>query len=54
MLDTGLGIAAGYESDEAMVAAVKAEREAMAPEVRDVIEDIERRVVRAALFGSDV
>jgi len=53
MADTGLGKEAGYENDAAMRDAVRAERAAMDPEVRAAIEEIERRFLRAALFGDD-
>lgn len=51
MHDTGLGRDVGYESDAAMVEAVRAERAAMPDGPGACIEDFEREMAREFLFG---
>lgn len=46
LLDTGIGISQGYASDAEFRAAMKAEREALPPEVREAVDEIERDVMR--------
>lgn len=48
-LDTGIGQEAGYESDEALLAAVEAERAALPPEVREAVESLEADIQRRML-----
>lgn len=52
MLDTGLGREAGYEDDAALVAAAQAERAALAPDVREIIEKVDAELDRAFLYGT--
>jgi len=51
MMDTGIGITQGYESDAAFLAASRAEREQLPQETQDLMAEVERRLERDALFG---
>jgi hypothetical protein len=52
VLDTGIGQSLGFEDDQALVAAVEAERATYPPEVREALEEYDRRLDRAFLFGT--
>lgn len=52
MLDTGIGKAAGYESDKALLEAGRRLRERMSPIEREIADMIDRRTDEALLFGS--
>lgn len=51
MHDTGLGIEAGYKNDAELIAAGKAQREAMDPVSRAVLDRIDERMDRAIIEG---
>lgn len=51
MLDTGIGIEAGYESDAAMMEAHRREREALDSEVRAALDEVDAEMTRRFLFG---
>jgi hypothetical protein len=50
-LDTGIGREAGYANDEELLKAAQAEREAMHPAIRALLDEADARVIRAVLFG---
>jgi hypothetical protein len=52
MHDTGLGQEAGYRDDREMIAAAKAEREAMDPVARSIVEEVDRRIDDAFINGT--
>jgi hypothetical protein len=49
LMDSGIGISQGYESDKAFLAAMEAERAKLDPEVREAIESIEQDTLRGFL-----
>lgn len=51
VIDTGIGIEAGYESDVAMLAAAEAKRAALPPAVRTLLDQVDAEVERRILFG---
>jgi hypothetical protein len=51
MLDTGIGIAMGYESDQALRDHVARERLTLSPEVRAAVDDYEREIHRRMFWG---
>lgn len=53
MLDTGIGRAAGFESDKALHDAVEAEIAALPEPVQRVIREANRRIDREIMFGPD-
>lgn len=53
MLDTGIGREAGFKDDAELIAKAKAEREAMSPEVRRLVEEMDETIERAFLFGDN-
>lgn len=53
MLDTGIGREAGFKDDADLIAHAKAEREAMEPRMREVVEKLDAEVERRFLFGDE-
>lgn len=53
MLDTGIGIEAGYADDQELLAAGQAERDALPPPVRDMVDAIDEAVERRILGMDD-
>lgn len=54
MLDTGIGMEAGFRDDAHLREVAKAEREAMDPVSRELANRIDRDIEHAFLFGSGV
>jgi hypothetical protein len=52
VLDTGIGQSLGFENDQALAAAVEAERAIYPPEVREALEEYDRSLDRAFLYGT--
>lgn len=52
--DTGIGIAAGYSSDRELIEVADAERAALPPEARAVLERAERELERRVILGDEV
>lgn len=53
VLDTGLGREAGFANDAELIAAAAAERAAMTPAVRAVVEELEDDLTRRVLYGGE-
>jgi hypothetical protein len=52
MLDTGIGREMGYEDDKAFIAAAEAERAKLDPAVRAALDQADRDLERAFLYGT--
>ena len=50
MLDTGIGVEAGYASDKGLLEAAARDRAALPPTIRDTMDEADRRMDEA-IFG---
>lgn len=53
LLDTGIGREAGFKDDAELIAADRAQRRALTPEARRLLEKIDAKTTQAFLFGED-
>ena len=53
MPDTGLGRELGFEDDAAAIREAEAQRAALPPALRETLDEFDRRLYRAFIYGDD-